>query len=209
MTEVFGVILAGGGGTRLGEVRKGDIRIGGRRLIDRAVDVYRGRVSKIAVSTPVGFAGYCPAGVVQIPDARSDRLGPLAGLRAAAQFFSGRATPEAVLIFLAVDTPFAPADYVDRLTAAVSERDAAVSTWHGAPYPTDSAIRLSALVSRIDSVPETAGPKAILRMLGATEVEWSSCYREDPLANLNTLSDLIALQRRALCASQVPLRQDR
>lgn len=209
MTEVFGVILAGGGGTRLGGVRKAELRIGGRRLIDRAADIFRGRVSELTVSTPAEFASYCPTGVVQIPDARAERQGPLAGLRAAAQYFSGRATPEAVLIFLAVDTPFAPADYVDRLLVAVSERDAAVSTWDGAPYPTDSAFRLSALLSGIDSVPETAGPKAILRMLGATEVEWSSCYREDPLANLNTLSDLIALQRRALRASPASLRQDR
>jgi len=201
VTEVFGVILAGGGGTRLGGVRKAELRIGGRRLIDRAADIFRGRVSELTVSTPAEFVGYCPEGVVQIPDARLERQGPLAGLRAAAQYFCERANPEAVLIFLAVDTPFAPNDYVERLLAAASEKGAAVSTWHGAPYPTDSAIRLSALLSGIDSVPETAGPKAILRGLDAMEVEWSNRYGEDPLANLNTLSDLIALQRRALRAS--------
>jgi len=207
VTEVHGVILAGGGGTRLGGVRKAEIRIGGKRLIDRAADVFRGQVSKIAVSTPAGFSGYRPEGVTPIPDARLGTEGPLAGLRAAAQYFSKRTLSDSILIFLAVDTPFAPTEYVDRLVSALSARDAAVATWRGAPYPTDSAFRLSALVAGIEAVPDTAGPKAILRRLDAAEVEWSDECSEDPFVNLNTLSDLIALQHRALRPSPPSLRQ--
>ncbi|KQT51522.1 hypothetical protein ASG47_01085 [Devosia sp. Leaf420] len=207
MTKVFGIILAGGSGTRLGGVRKADIRIGGKRLIDRATGVFRGRVSEIAVSAPADFAGDELGDAVLIRDGERERRGPLAGLTAAARHFADRASPADILVFLAVDTPFAPDDYVDRLTQEAEARGSALAIWGNALYPTNSAFRLSHLLSGLESVAPTAGPKAILNLLDAQTVDWSDRCSEDPFANLNTLADLIALQRRALRDLNVLVRQ--
>ncbi|MDV3251040.1 molybdenum cofactor guanylyltransferase [Devosia sp. BK] len=207
MTKVFGIILAGGSGTRLGGVRKADIRIGGKRLIDRATGVFRGQVSKIAVSAPVDFAGDELGDAVLIRDGERERRGPLAGLTAAAHHFADRASPADILVFLAVDTPFAPDDYVYRLTQEAEARGSALATWGNALYPTNSAVRLSHLLSGLESVAPTAGPRAILNLLEAQTLDWSDRCSEDPFANLNTLADLIALQRRALRDLDAVVRQ--
>jgi len=96
-----------------------------------------------------------------------------------------------------VDTPFLPRNYVMRLRNAATEPGAAYAAWGENIYPTNSAWQFGALRDALEETSESAGPKAILRKLGATAVDWSAESATDPFSNLNTLNDLIALQRRA------------
>ena len=80
----------------------------------------------------------------------------------------------------------------------VSSSDAAYAAWGENFYPTNAAWRLGALRQALAESAEGVGPKAILGLMDAKRVDWSSASAADPFANLNTLADLLTLQRRAL-----------
>jgi molybdenum cofactor guanylyltransferase len=174
------LVLAGGEGSRLGGVRKADLRLAGQTLLDRAA----GRLG-VPVVVSTGF---------DLPIA-----GPLAGLVAAVTHLRNDPSVE-ILVTVAVDTPFLPSDYIDRLVAPLADGvDAAVASWRGNPYPTNAAWRLSAIADLPErAVAATAlrGPKHLLEELGARPVDWGDTHARDPFANLNTLGDLVALARR-------------
>jgi len=191
--NIHALILAGGEGSRLGGVCKAGLRIGGTRLIDRVSARLDGAVRPLLVS--VGHdAMPVPTGLYALPDAAGPRAGPMAGLAAGLRHLRTRASGDDILVTLAVDTPFLPADYVARLVAPVAAGTSAASyaVWGEAFYPTNAAWRIAALSGR--ALP--ASPRALLDMLGATPVSWPASS-PDPFANLNTLADLVALQERA------------
>jgi molybdopterin-guanine dinucleotide biosynthesis protein A len=197
MSTTFAVILAGGGGTRLGDVRKADLRIGGVRLLDRVAGILNGQVDEVLISSG-SFGDLDLTGTKSINDQSDERMGPLAGIRAAVVYLADKAASEAVLISVAVDTPFLPTDYVGRLNESLSDNNAAYAAWGEDFYPTNAAWRLGPLRSALAESAENVGPKAILGRMSARRVDWSSASAADPFTNLNTLADLLALQRRAL-----------
>lgn len=189
--KVRALILAGGRGSRLGDVRKGDLRIGGRRLLTRV----RARLGDLPILVSSGPG---PAmdddGIADIADGFG---GPMAGIWAALHHLRARGGAEDVLLTVAVDTPFLPWDFAERMTGALAEgADAALAAWAGRIYPTNAAYRLAALWPLL-SGPGPDSPKRLLRQLGAVDVDWSEAETDDPFANLNTLEDLIILGRRA------------
>ena len=195
MSKVFGLILAGGEGSRLGGVRKADLRIGGVPLLERVARAIAPDVSELLIASgqEETLGSY-----TCIRDESTTRLGPLAGIRTAVRYLEMRAEPEDVLVSVAADTPFLPRNYVVRLKHAVAEAGAAYAAWGENIYPTNSAWRFSALRDALEDAGESDGPKAILRKLGATPVDWTAESTIDPFSNINRLDDLIALQRRAL-----------
>lgn len=196
MSKTFGLILAGGEGSRLGGVRKADLRIGGRRLMQRIASVFDGKAAEFFVASGQGpLSGFAD---VSIRDEATLSMGPLAGIRAVLPHLEKSGAADDWLVTVAVDTPFLPPDYVERLQNAAAEAGAAYAAWGENIYPTNSAWRLAALHDALERTSESAGPKAILRSLGAVRVDWSNDCAADPFANVNTLADLIALQGRAL-----------
>lgn len=195
MSRTFGLILAGGEGSRLGGVRKADLRIGGVRLVQRVAEIFEGKVAELLVAS--GQQDQLGDQYICIRDESAVSQGPLAGLRAAVRYLEERGRPEDVLVTAAVDTPFLPGGYVDRLRTAAAEAGAAYAAWGNDIYPTNSAWRLAALRDALEDKSESIGPKAILNRVGAARVDWTAEAPIDPFANINTLADLIALQRRA------------
>lgn len=116
MTELTGLVLAGGGGTRMGR-DKASMTVGGQRLVDRAVRCLAGCCVEVLVAPgptrPLQVAG--ARGITDAPG-----TGPLAGIVAGLQ---QARTP--LLAVIAVDMPRAdPA--VLRALAEVWEGEAAV-----------------------------------------------------------------------------------
>ena len=195
MNSTFGLILAGGEGSRLGGVRKADLRIGGVRLVQRVTSAFEGKVTELFLASGQGAGSE-----LTLPSIRDESpipMGPLAGIRAMVRHLEGGIGHDDVLVTAAVDTPFLPQNYVERLRQAALESGAAYAAWGDSIYPTNSAWRLTMLRDALEETSESAGPKAILRTLGAAPVDWSADMAGDPFANINTLADLIALQRRA------------
>lgn len=117
--ETFGaVVLTGGGGARLGGADKASIEVGGRTLLEHAIEVLSDASEIVVVgaqvptSRPVTFTREDPAG-------GGPGAGLLAGLRAFAR------TPGRVVV-LAVDMPLVSAGTVRRLLAASREAEGAV-----------------------------------------------------------------------------------
>lgn len=200
MNRTFGLILAGGVGTRLGGVRKADLRVGGIRLVQRVAGAFEGKTAELFVASGQGAIPGFPA--ASIRDEAAVSMGPLAGIRAAMRHLEKFAAVDDWLVTVAVDTPFLPANYVERLRHAAAETGAAYAAWGENTYPTNSAWRLRLLRDALEGAGESVGPKAVLAGCGAVRADWSNDSPVNPFANINTLADLIALQRRALHADR-------
>ena len=111
-------MLTGGGGVRLGGADKASIEVGGRTLLEHALEALRdvGEVvvvgPDVPTSRPVTFTREEPVGG-----------GPAAGLLAGLHRFARR--PEHVVV-LAVDMPLVTPDTVARLLRAAAGSDGAV-----------------------------------------------------------------------------------
>lgn len=196
--RVAAVILAGGRGERLGGAVKALVMVGGVRLVDRVLArvatcdpliVAHGPHDRAALGLPDGVAG--------VADLPGDYAGPLAGFAAAVAALPGDIE---LLISAAVDSPFLPVDYVERLMSALGDAPAAIARYGEQPYPTSSIWR----VERFRDLPERvlAGTapcslKALAAEAAAVAVDWPVGPAGDPFANINTPEDLAVAEARA------------
>lgn len=201
MSLVHAVIIAGGEGQRLGGVRKAELRIGGVRQIDRVVAALGPVARPILVSTGPGHRRIeMPAGCIALPDLRAPCGGPLAGLAAAIDGLAHDGITQGLLASVAVDTPFLPASFVQRLEAALGTAPAAFAAWGDDFYPPNAIWRIESLQHLPSSIIDSAAPaslKALQRELGAVRLDWAKDHQANPFLNINTVADLIALQRIA------------
>lgn len=197
MSAVQAVVIAGGRGERLGGVIKADLRIGGRRLLDRVVGALGTVESPLMLSIgPRSDRLGLPAGTVAIADLAGTTEGPLAGLAAAVASLHARGIDRGLLVSVAVDTPFLPADFVARLKAGLGDARGAFASCGEQFYPPNAIWRIEALATLPERVLTDRAPpslKALQRELGARAVEWAAPGGSDPFANLNTVGDLVAL----------------
>lgn len=110
---ILGVVLAGGASRRMGR-DKAALLVGGRTLLERAVDRLAPQVAAVAISageTPVAMPG-----LATLPDPLPGRAGPLAGLLAGMRWAAAEGAARVQLA--PVDAPFFPRDLVARLAAA-------------------------------------------------------------------------------------------
>lgn len=116
MTDLPGVILAGGRASRMGGGDKGLREVGGRTLLARVIARLEPQCGPLALNAngdPGRFAGL---GLPVLPDSLPDRPGPLAGVLAGLDWAA--ADGASAIVTAAADTPFFPADLVVRLEAA-------------------------------------------------------------------------------------------
>lgn len=118
--RIFGVILAGGEGRRMGGADKALLRLGGVTLAERAAARLGPQVARLAISAngdPVRL-GFLGLPVLPDPPDMGPSRGPLSGVLAALDWAA--AAGAAAVASVAVDTPFFPADVVARLGAAAA-----------------------------------------------------------------------------------------
>lgn len=111
--RLAGLILAGGGGRRMGGKDKALLPLAGRALLDHVTARFGPQVDRLALSAngdPARFAGF---GLPVLAD-QSAGAGPLAGVLAGLDW----AAEADALVTAAVDTPFLPHDLAARLVAA-------------------------------------------------------------------------------------------
>lgn len=195
---IAAVILAGGRGERLGGVVKAQVRVGGVRLLDLVlarVSACRPIVVARGPHDPAGLD--LPADVLAVADLPSDYAGPLAGFVAALATLPDRVD---LLVCAAVDTPFLPVDYVDKLVAGIGEAPAAIACHDSQPYPTNSIWRVARfrdLPSRMLAGTAPRSLKSLAAEAGGVMLEWPSSPDGDPFANINTPEDLARAEARA------------
>jgi molybdopterin-guanine dinucleotide biosynthesis protein A len=121
-SDITGVVLAGGRGSRMGGVDKGLQNHHGMPLALHAMLRLQPQVGSLMINANRNLAAYESMGVPVWPDPLPDFPGPLGGLLAGLEHCD---TP--YLVTVPCDTPNFPLDVVARLAAALQAADAEVA----------------------------------------------------------------------------------
>jgi molybdenum cofactor guanylyltransferase len=122
-TDVTGLVLAGGRGTRMGGVDKGLQPYHGLPLARRALDRLAPQVRSVMINANRNIPVYEMIGVPVWPDDLPDFPGPLAGMLAGLRHCQ---TP--YLATVPCDTPLFPLDLVARLATGMAQNDSEMAT---------------------------------------------------------------------------------
>ena len=121
-TNITGLILAGGRGTRMGEVNKGLQLLQQRPLVTWALDRIQAQVDTLIINANQDLVHYQALGFPVIEDRIPNYAGPLAGIHAGL-----KACKTDYLISVPCDSPFLPEDLVSRLVQAMIEEETEIS----------------------------------------------------------------------------------
>ncbi|RZL87655.1 MAG: molybdenum cofactor guanylyltransferase MobA [Variovorax sp.] len=203
-SEITGLVLAGGRGSRMGGVDKGLQSFNGTPLAMHALMRLGMQVGELMVNANRNLSAYESFGAPVWPDGLADYAGPLAG------FLTGLERCETpYLLTVPCDTPLFPLDLAARLGAAMAAEDAEI-----------------AMVNAPESAPEAGAapvlrPQPVFCLLRTTLLEslvrftqdggrkideWTAQHRTvlvpfdqpgdapDAFFNANTLAELHALE---------------
>lgn len=179
--RIFGVILAGGAGRRMGGADKALVQFGGQTLVTQAIARLFPQVEDLAISYN---GASLPVDFPILPDAIP--MGPLAGILAALDW----AKDADAVVSVAVDTPHFPCDLVPRLHLAGNGRLALARAERVHPtfglWPTDLRGALAAFLA------SGANPK-VMDFATAQRAAFADFPDEAAFANINTPQDLAKL----------------
>ncbi len=198
---IYIVILAGGGGQRMGGVDKGLLELGGRRFIDIVIaragkQFPDGPPPEILISGTHDYGLDVPV----INDDKNFPSGPVAGLFSAAQYLYQNAPHCKGFFTLPVDGPVFPKDLCERLQMdGVSAVAGDVSGIH----PVYGWWRQADLVpiwrkydeDGVEKPKTSQSMKALVRACGAKTVYWEGA---DNFININRPEDLAGLNLKPL-----------
>lgn len=122
VSEVTGVILAGGRGSRMGGVDKGLQNFNGMPLALATLIRLQPQVGQVMINANRNLSAYESFGVPVWPDVIPDFAGPLAGFLTALEHCE-----TSWLVTVPCDTPLFPPDLVARLAAAANAQDADIA----------------------------------------------------------------------------------
>jgi molybdopterin-guanine dinucleotide biosynthesis protein A len=196
--KVAAAILAGGKGTRLGNLDKGALLVGGRTILDRQLEVLRGRFSRIllvlapAASPDAAAPPSARADLVIVRDRAPAGSGPLAGLDAA---LAALTPDEESVVCIAGDMPLLSTPALDLLRDTEPAAQALVPLVAGHPEPLFARYHRSCTPAVSAALAE--GRLKTMGLLASVHVHWLSeatLRQVDPtlasLHNINTPEDL-------------------
>jgi molybdenum cofactor guanylyltransferase len=194
--DITGLVLAGGRGARMGGVDKGLQSHQGMPLALHALLRLAPQVGHAMINANRNLGAYESMGVPVWPDTIPDYAGPLAG------FLTGLERCETTyLVTVPCDTPFFPADLVQRLSAALEAEGAELAL---AATREDGVVRTHPVFCLM----QAALMESLMRFTQAGERKidrWTARHRTVEVlfddaaafANANTAAELQQLQRHA------------
>ena len=184
--RITGVVLAGGLGRRMGGVDKGLVVFGGRPMVERVIERLRPQVDELLINANRHADRYAAFGFPVVADEIAGFAGPLAGLHAA---LSRARHP--LVATAPCDSPFLPADLVERLRAGLLGTGAqlAVARTFDQPHPVFCLCRRD-LLPHLTAFLEDGGRKvgSWYAMLKVVEVRFDD--EEAAFRNINTRQEL-------------------
>jgi molybdopterin-guanine dinucleotide biosynthesis protein A len=188
-SQITGLVLAGGRGSRMGGVDKGLQSFRGVPMVLHVIMRLRPQVGACIVNANQNIAAYEGFGFPVMPDRLGGFEGPLAGLQVG---LSHCATD--YLVTAPCDSPFLPPDLVSRLAAALAAADAelalAVTDEQGRrqPQPVFCLMKVGVLPS-LDAFLRDGGRKIDdwRRSLASVEVPFADA---NAFRNINTVDEL-------------------
>ena len=184
--RITGLILAGGKGSRMGGVDKGLQSFRGKRLVDHVYERLAPQVGGVVINANQNHDEYRTFGVRVVSDAIGGFAGPLAGLHAGLSV-----SKRPFLASVPCDSPFLPADLVERLFARIDATGAelAVAKTGDQPHPVFSLVRRGVL-DHLTEFLKGGGRKidAWYATLNVVEVGFDD--EAEAFSNINTLEEL-------------------
>ena len=183
---ITGVILAGGQGRRMGSVDKGLVTLDGRPMVAHVLERLRPQVDEILINANQHHAEYAAFGHPVVADALGGFAGPLAGLQVALVRASFP-----LLSTVPCDSPFLPADLVERLAAALhaAQADLAVARTFDQPHPVFALVRRDVL-PHLEGFLDSGGRKIDAWYATLKTVEVAFDDEADAFRNINTVAEL-------------------
>ena len=182
--KVTGIVLAGGKGSRMGGVDKGLQPLRGKPMVEWVLARFAPQVGEIVINANQNLATYEKYGHRVVPDAIGGFAGPLAGLHAGLN-----AARHPLVVTVPCDSPFLPADLVERLSASLKGNHLAVAKTGAQPHPVFALMKREVRES-LEAFLASGGRK-IDAWYGALEVvEVSFDDEADAFRNINTLEEL-------------------
>ncbi len=177
------LILAGGGGTRLGGVNKAFLALNGELLIVHLLRRLIPQTGDIAISANGDPARFAAFNMPVLPDGALAGKGPLAGVAAGLAWAQSIGAAE--LLTIPVDTPFFSENLLESLTPAP-----AVATWRGRQHHLVATWQVSALPQLLAflAAPGAYKVRDALTFCSARQVAFEA--ETDPFLNINTPEDL-------------------
>lgn len=193
--RITGLILAGGKGSRMGGVDKGLQNFRGRRLVDHVYERLAPQVGGVIINANQNHDEYRTFGVRVVSDALRENAGgfagPLAGLHAGLSV-----SKRPFLASVPCDSPFLPADLVERLFARIDATGAelAVAKTGDQPHPVFSLVRRGVL-DHLTEFLKGGGRKidAWYATLNVVEVPFDD--EAVGFSNINTLEELASYEK--------------
>lgn len=187
INQITGLILAGGRGSRMGNVDKGLQTFRSAPMILHVIMRLSPQTGSLMINANQNHGPYEGFGLPVWPDQMSGFEGPLAGLQ------TGLAHCETeYLVTAPCDSPFLPTNLVERLADAIGEADLAVAVTGDddgrQPHPVFCLMR-SSLLPHLTVFLQEGGRKidAWYKSLNFVEVVFSD---EAAFRNINTLEEL-------------------
>lgn len=192
MSDITGVILAGGLGTRMGSVDKGLQELRSRPMVAWVLERFAPQVDEILINANRNLEAYGAFGHRVIPDAIGGYAGPLAGLH---RGMSEAAHP--LVATVPCDSPFLPADLIARLRAPLdrNEADLAVARTFDQPHPVFCLARRS-LLPGLTAYLEAGGRKIDAWYASLRVVEVAFDDEAEAFGNINTREELADSEAR-------------
>jgi molybdenum cofactor guanylyltransferase len=193
MTTITGLILAGGRGSRMGEVDKGLQIFQGKPMVAHAILRLAKQVDEIIINANRNLDTYAQFGHRVVPDVIDGFAGPLAGLHIG---MSEATTP--LIVTAPCDSPFLPMDLVARLHTALdaNNADLAVAKTFDQAHPVFCLTKTTLEPHLRDFL--MSGQRKIDKWYATLNVvEVSFDDNEAAFANINTLDELKSLDKKA------------
>ncbi|TGQ73342.1 molybdenum cofactor guanylyltransferase MobA [Mesorhizobium sp. M00.F.Ca.ET.186.01.1.1] len=207
--EIAGLILAGGQSRRMGGGDKALLPLGDGCLLDQVVSRLAPQLVSLALNANGNPARFSRLGLPVLADTVTGYAGPLAGILTGLEWAEAK-TACAAVVTAAGDSPFLPADLVERLAAAVGSHPGsiAVACSAGKRHPTFALwpTECRDAMRRFLVDEDNRRVSAFIERYGFVDVDFplveASGQTIDPFFNINLPDDLAEAAR--LLQSMVP-----
>jgi molybdopterin-guanine dinucleotide biosynthesis protein A len=194
MSDIVGLVLAGGKSSRMGKDKAG-VKLGGKTLLELAVARLSPQVGDIAVSANTAVQTSAPV----LPDPIAGHAGPLAGILAGLEWAGTLKPLPTQVAFFPVDAPFFPENLVAKLKAESDGKKIIAVRSNGHVHPVFSLWPLS-LAPLLHIHFAAGGTRKVYDFIETQPhhfVDIDFTGDADPFMNINTPDELAAAQSKA------------